>query len=175
MGNLHLDGVVNQPVPLISISPIFTGCGWDCDRDHVPIVNVIEIDKGGVDQMVHPLTLVIKQPPGMECESLCDLIDIVMDSPVLNVPVVIDHLPCESLEGVRLQGVPLNEQGIPSTKGIDIVQDIFCTLCDNLVSLSSDDHPVTVSISASTSAPIVVSPDHKRAISVGNRDHKILF
>ena len=82
--------------------------------------------------MVHHFTLVSKQPPGVECESLSDLVNIVVNPSVLNVPVVIDHLPGVPLEGVCLQGIPLDEEGVPTTIGIDIIECIFRTIRDNL-------------------------------------------
>ena len=82
--------------------------------------------------MVHHLTLVSKQPPGVECESLGELIDIVVNPSVLNVPVVIKHLPGVPLECVCLQGITLDEEGVPTTIGIDIIECVFSTIRDNL-------------------------------------------
>ena len=71
--------------------------------------------------MVHPVCLLIGQPPGHQVVGLDNLIGIVLRPPVLHIPVVILHLPCVPGDGVGLLDIALNQQGIPTTIGIDII------------------------------------------------------
>ena len=72
--------------------------------------------------MMHPGCLLIRQPSGHQAIGLDYLIDIVLRASVLHVPVVIDNLPCVPGDGVRLLDVALNEQKIPSSISIDILE-----------------------------------------------------
>lgn len=127
---LHLYGVIHQPSLILECLVVARGSD-DVDGNHFLIRDVIEIDIGGVDKMVHPFALFSGHLSRVEGETLVHLVHIVPGASVLDVPVIVDRLSYVPLEIVRLQGVSFDEEGIPSPVGVEIIEGILGTLGDN--------------------------------------------